>query len=99
MIGVSMTKTDTIVYIRGTDADLYFLHHQKRPDALRMELSAPLRAIGSAGAQKPDAPGERADAAPESVPDQLSKLASLLRQGLITREEFEQLKARLIASP
>jgi hypothetical protein len=87
LIGVSMTKTDTIVYIRGTDADLYFLHHQKRPDALRIELSEPLRAIGSAGA------------ASESVPDQLSKLASLLQQGLVTREEFEQLKARLMASP
>ena len=56
VIGVSMTKTDTIVCIRGTDGELYFLHHQKRPDALRVELSEPLRAIGSAGAVKPDAP-------------------------------------------
>jgi Short C-terminal domain len=98
LIGVSMTKTDTIVYIRATDADLYLLHHQKRPDALRMELSEPLRAIRSARTRRPDAPGERG-AEPESVPDQLSKLGSLLQQGLITREEFEQLKARLIASP
>lgn len=101
-----MTKIDTIVCIRGNDAELYFLHHQKRPDALRIELSEPLRAIGAASAAKTDTPSapdqadspdERADAAPESVPDQLSKLASLLQQELITREEFEQLKARLIA--
>ena len=37
--------------------------------------------------------------ASESIPDQVSRLASLLQQGLITREEFEHLKARLIAQP
>ena len=31
------------------------------------------------------------------IPDQLSKLASLLQQGMITRDEFEHLKAKLIA--
>jgi hypothetical protein len=32
-----------------------------------------------------------------SVADQLSKLASLLQQDLITRDEFEHLKAKVIA--
>ena len=102
LIGLNMSKINTIVCIRGNDAELYFSHNQKRPDALRVELSEPLRAIADAGAAKPDAPdaagipGERAGAASESVPDQLSKLASLLQQGLITREEFDQLKAGLI---
>lgn len=32
-----------------------------------------------------------------SSPDQLSKLAALLQQDLITRAEFENLKAKLIA--
>ncbi len=32
-----------------------------------------------------------------TVADQLSKLADLLKQGLLTREEFDRLKARLIA--
>ena len=98
-IGASMTKIDAIVCIRTNDAELQFLDRQKRPDALRAELSEPLRVIGNTGTAKPDAPSEQADAVPESVPDQLSKLASLLQQGLLTREEFEQLKARLIASP
>ena len=55
LIGLNMTKIDTIVCIRRNDGELYFSHHQKRPDALRVELSEPLRAIGSAGAAKPDA--------------------------------------------
>jgi Short C-terminal domain len=91
-----MTKIDAIICIRAIDAELYFLDRQKRPDALRAELSEPLRVIGYTGATKPDAPGEQAGAASESVPDQLSKLASLLQQGLITRDEFDQLKAGLI---
>jgi len=31
-----------------------------------------------------------------SIPDQLSKLASLLADGLLSREEFEHLKAKVI---
>jgi len=34
---------------------------------------------------------------PASVPDQLDRLASLLDRGLLTREEFELLKAKLIS--
>jgi hypothetical protein len=97
LVGESSNKIESIVRLRGRNAEFYFMNTEKRPDALRIELSEPLRAIGRAGAAKPDAPD--ASAASESVPDQLSKLASLLQQGLITREEFDQLKARLIASP
>jgi hypothetical protein len=33
----------------------------------------------------------------DSLTDQLGKLASLLQQDLITRDEFEHLKAKVIA--
>lgn len=93
MVGGASTRIESIVRIRATETELYFLDNQKRPEALRIELSEPLRAIGKThGAQD-----EAAATASESISDQLSKLASLLQEGLITRAEFEHLKAKLIA--
>jgi Short C-terminal domain len=56
--------------------------------AARLELSEPPdpRAI----TEHDEVPG------PESVPDRLSRLASMLDAGLLTREEFDRLKAKLI---
>jgi hypothetical protein len=48
LVGSAGTKIETIVRIRGRDAELYFLHYQKRPDALRIELSETFRAIDNA---------------------------------------------------
>ncbi|MFE9593596.1 DUF4429 domain-containing protein [Streptomyces sp. NPDC006294] len=42
------------------------------------------------------APQHAAAAAPVSVADELAKLGTLLQQGLITQQEFEQQKARLL---
>jgi len=96
--GSASTKIETIVRIRGADSDLYFLNPQKEPDALRIDLSAVLTAIDTAGgAPRADADGS-AEPPPVSIPDQLGKLASLLEQGTITRDEFAHLKAKLIAS-
>jgi hypothetical protein len=92
-LGAGSTKIETIVRIRAANAELYFLDTQKRQDALRVELSEPLRALGNARAAR----DERAEPTSESISDQLSKLAALLQQGLITRDEFEHLKAKLIA--
>jgi len=97
LVGAASTRIETIVRIRGADAEFNFLHSEKPPDALRIELSEPLRAIGNARAAQAGDPDEPAELASGSISDQLSKLASLLRQGLITREEFEHLKAKLIA--
>lgn len=99
MVGSAWTKIETIVRLRGRDAELFFLHTQKRPDPLRIELSGALRSIEKAHALPTSAPHEQADVGSESIPDQLGRLAALLQQGLITRDEFEHLKARLIAQP
>jgi Short C-terminal domain len=93
MVGAASTKIETVVRIRAADAELYFVDTQKRQDALRVALSEPLRAIGKAHAGQ----DEPAQPTPESISDRLSKLAALLQQGLITRDEFEHLKAKLIA--
>jgi len=102
MIGAASGKIETIVRFRGPDAEFYFVIAGKRADALRIELSEPLRAIENARAApvsetQPDDSDGPADLATGSIPDQLTKLASLLQQGLITRDEFERLKAKLIA--
>jgi hypothetical protein len=96
--GSASARVETIVRIRTSEAELYFLSIDKEPDALRIELSAALAAIEAARGT----PSDRAEAPVEvpstSIPDQLGKLASLLEDGTITHDEFEHLKARLISS-
>lgn len=99
LLGATSTKIETSVRISTAEAELHFLDTQRRSDALRIELSEPLRAIGKARAANAGDSDDPPELAPGSVPDQLSKLASLLEQGLITRDEFEHLKAKLIAGP
>jgi hypothetical protein len=96
--GSASTRVETIVRIRDANADLYFLNAEKEPDALRIELAGALAAIDTAhGAPRDDAEGP-AVLPSATIPDQLRKLASLLEHGTITRDEFEHLKAKLIAS-
>jgi hypothetical protein len=71
----------------------------QEPDALRIKLSQPLLAIARARSGEPPASAESAPPDAGTIPDQLTKLASLLAGGLLSREEFEQVKARVIAQP
>ena len=95
LLGLSETKVQTIVRINTADSELFFLSSQKQPGALRIELSVALKAIRDArtAASRDDSE----TAAPESITDQLTRLASMLEAGLLTRQEFDHLKARLIA--
>jgi hypothetical protein len=100
LFAAGSTKTETTIRLREADSEFYFLLSQKRPEAVRVELSQPMSAISGARAAQAGnaaAPVEPAPAA-ESVAGQLSKLAGLLQQDLITRDEFEHLKAQLIAA-
>jgi hypothetical protein len=96
-VGANSARIETTVRIRGKDAELYFLSTEYRPDALRIEMSRPLRAVERANAAEANDTDGAEHQATESVPDRLTQLASLLQQGLITRQEFEHLKAKLIA--
>jgi len=96
LIGTS-TRTETTVRVRSARAEYFFLHGQRSPDALRMDLSGPLRVIDAARTSPSAGSDEPAETTSGSMPDQLSKLASLLEQGLITRDEFDRLKAKVIA--
>ena len=96
LLALSDTKIQTIVRINTADRELFFLSTLKQPDALRVELSVALRAIRDARSEAgPDHPEP---AAPESITDQLTRLAAMLEAGLLTRQEFDHLKAKLIAA-
>lgn len=88
--------TDRYPY-RGADSELFFLHQRSKPDELRIELSRALgaykriRGDGEEQAQDDESPGR------VSIADELTKLAALAERGILTPEEFSQLKAKLIA--
>ncbi len=96
--GSAATSVETIVRIRDSEAELYFLSLEREPDALRIELSAAISTIEAARDTPPDQAEAPAVLPSGSIPDQLGKLASLLEDGTITHDEFEHLKARLISS-
>jgi Short C-terminal domain len=92
----SRTSITTVLQIQATGGELFFLHTEMLPGALRMQLSRAIVAIRNAKANA--APTESGgQAGPASRLDELERLARLLKDGLLTREEFDQLKARLIA--
>jgi hypothetical protein len=97
LITASKSRLGTILRLRVDDDEVIFSTSKKTPDAIRTELAGPLKTItGARTAQQPGA-AEPAAHASASIPDQLSKLASLLADGLLSREEFEHLKAKVIA--
>jgi hypothetical protein len=91
------TTTTTVLRVQARAAELFLLNNAVAPDQLRIELSPALVILREARASRPSAtPGSQGPDAP-SVATELVKLASLMESGLLTREEFDVLKARLIA--
>jgi hypothetical protein len=86
-IAYTDTKIQTLVRIQTHGSDLYFFCGTSTPEALRVQLSRPLAAIR----------GVRQVSDPAAVIAELSSLASLLETGLLTRAEFDNLKAQLLA--
>jgi hypothetical protein len=91
------TSITTIVRIQGRDCEFFLLHRRATPEQLRIEMSRALgaiRAARTAGAEQTRAdqwyPGSASPVA------ELAKLADMLQAGLLTREEFDQLKASLL---
>ncbi|MDQ2874356.1 MAG: SHOCT domain-containing protein [Actinomycetota bacterium] len=87
------TTTTTVIRIQARASELFLLHTKQTPQQLRMRLSRPLgaiRAVRAAGVQQ-----QPAGAA--SPVQELAKLASMLESGLLTRAEFDALKARLLS--
>jgi hypothetical protein len=87
----SRTKITTVIRVQATNSELFLLWTRTAPEQLRIELSRPLGAIRSARAAAEQMPASSASPVAE-----LSRLADMLQAGLLTREEFDQLKAKLL---
>lgn len=94
------TSIKTVVRVQGTGCELFLLHTKVTPEQLRIQMSRPLGAIRSARAAD-EARGIQHEgcAAPPSPVEELAKLADLLEKGLLTREEFDLMKANLLGRP
>lgn len=82
------TKITTVVRIQAATCELFLLWAKTTPEQPRIELSQPLGAIRAARAPS--------RASPASLVAELSKAAEMFQAGLLTREEFDQLKTRLL---
>jgi hypothetical protein len=83
------TSIKTVLRIQAASCELFFLHTKLTPEQLRIQLSRPLGAIRAAQAVAQQAPH------PSPI-GELAKLASMLESGLLTRQEFDLLKAKLL---
>jgi|GEM_PF-3449088 len=94
------TSIQTVVRIQGTGCELFLLYTKATPDQLRIEMSRTLGTIRSArAAEVAGGAQQEARAASPSPVEELTKLADLLEKGLLTREEFDQMKAELLGRP
>ena len=92
------TSVKTVARVQETGCELFLLHTRTTPEQLRIYLSRPLGTIRSARAAKAPTPGRpQPDGAAAPAVQELARLAQMLENGLLTREEFDLLKAKLIA--
>jgi hypothetical protein len=94
----SQTSIQTVVRIRGTNCELFLFDTWETPDQLRIQMSHAFgviraaRPLGAAGAND----HETLTKSPSPV-EELVKLADMLDRGLLTWEEFDLMKAKLLA--
>lgn len=87
------TSITTIIRIQGTACEFFLLHTRSTPEKLRIEMS---RALGAIRTARAGTVQEALPAQPMSPVQELAKLAEMLQAGLLTREEFDRLKTRLL---
>jgi hypothetical protein len=94
------TSITTVMRIQGTGCELFLLHTRLTPEHLRIEMSRTLAVIRAARAGEVAArsSSEARPGSPSPV-EELAKLAGMLEKGLLTREEFDVMKARILGSP
>jgi hypothetical protein len=93
----SRTTYKTVARIQAPGCELFWLHTRVDPEQLRIALSRPLAVLRSVRAASTSAPQlHAASPASASSVEELARLADMLEKGLLTREEFDLMKARLI---
>jgi hypothetical protein len=97
LVAYGGTRIKTFVRVQSAGGELFFLHTDLLPEDLRVHLSRGLGAVRQAQAVTAGPEDSKSQPGTGSLVDELSRLAGLLGSGLLTREEYDQLKARLIA--
>ena len=87
------TTIDTVVCLKTTSAELFLHTSSQTPNVLRMRLSPVFTILRQLEANQGATQGDGG----ASAVDRLAKLADLLEKNLITREEFDALKADLLS--
>lgn len=91
------SKIQTVLFIQTVDSELFFLSAETEPDQLRINLSRGLGRIREVlGSTAVDQQAKQNKDFSSAI-SELDKAVALLDRGLLTREEFQQLKSRLIA--
>jgi hypothetical protein len=90
------TRIKTVLYVRTADSELFFLDAGREPDQLRIDLSPALGRIREVLRSNVVAGRDGQGIEAASIISQLKDASELLARDLITRDEFDQLKARLI---
>lgn len=93
------TSIKTVIRIQGTSCELFLLDTKLTPEQLRIAMSRSLGAIRSARATQAAGVTQYALGAAPSPVQELAKLAEMLERGLVTREEFDLMKAKLLSPP
>jgi hypothetical protein len=88
----SKSRMETVLQLEGSDAEAFFHYGRATPERLRIELSAVF------GRVRKETEGPRQQAGEVGVADQLSKLADLRREGLLSPEEFGAAKRRILGA-
>lgn len=94
------TKIKTVLFAQSADSELFFLSTTLEPDQLRINLSPAISRIREILTEKMTAADTHQPPSSTSSASMLSdidKAVDWLDRGLITREEFERIKSRLIS--
>ena len=90
----SSTSIDTVIHLQAPSGELFFHYDQQTPEVLRRTLSPVFTRLRQG---QPSGPPQ-GNASASGVVDQLHKLADLLERGLLTPEEFAELKSDLLSA-
>jgi hypothetical protein len=89
-LAAKASKMQTTVVVRTTDEEaLYFLLDHQAPEQVKALLTPHLKRVGVPFHDEPSS-------GPADVADEIRKLAALRDDGVLTQDEFERRKAKLL---
>jgi hypothetical protein len=91
------TTVDTVICLQTATAELFLHDQNETPEGLRMRLSPVFNILREHASEQHGATRRREPTASEDdVADRLTKLSDMLHEGLLSRDEFDDLKRELL---